>query len=230
MRVAAVPIAKQDLTRVIKFQARRLAAAGVDVRLGVRLTAADVTRDFPGYDVVLATGAEPIVPAWASGFKQAVTADDILAGRAFPGKKIVVVGGGSVGCEVADYLAPLVNDLAKGNRDVTLVEMGPTLAPTEGAAGRAALITRMLGKGVHVLTDTTVTDVTEDTIVCEKNGERVELAGADTMILALGYRPDGSLAEELAAAGASVHVIGDAEKPGNIKDAMAAAYALAREL
>ena len=50
------------------------------------------------------------------------------------------------------------------------------------------------------------------------------------MILALGYRPDPSLAEALAAAGASVHVIGDAEKPGNIKDAMAAAYAVAREL
>ena len=112
------------------------------------------------------------MPAWAAGFKQAVTADDILSGRAFPGKKIVVVGGGSVGCEVADYLAPLVNDLAKGNRDVTLVEMGPTLAPTEGAAGRAALITRMLGKGVHVLTDTRVTDVTEDTIVCERAGEK----------------------------------------------------------
>ena len=230
MRIAAVPIAKQDLTRVIKFQARRLAAAGVELRLGVRLTAADVARDYAGYEVVLATGAEPIVPAWAGAFKQAVTADDILAGRAFPGKKIVVVGGGSVGCEVADYLAPLVNDLAKGNRDITLVEMGPTLAPTEGAAGRAALITRMLGKGVHVLTDTMVTDVTEGTIVCERAGEKVVLEGADTMILALGYRPDGSLAEELAAAGASVHVIGDAEKPGNIKDAMAAAYALAREL
>lgn len=230
MRIAAVPIAKQDLTRVIKFQARRLAAAGVELRLGVRLTAADVARDYAGYEVVLATGAEPIVPTWAAGFKQAVTADDIFAGRAFPGKKIVVVGGGSVGCEVADYLAPLVNDLAKGNRDITLVEMGPTLAPTEGAAGRAALITRMLGKGVRVLTDTTVTDVTEDTIVCERAGERVVLEGADTMILALGYRPDGTLAEELSAAGASVHVIGDAEKPGNIKDAMAAAYALAREL
>ena len=96
--------------------------------------------------------------------------------------------------------------------------------------GRASLITRMLGKGVHVLTDTRVTDVTEDTIVCERAGEKVVLEGADTMILALGYRPDGSLAEELAAAGAIAHVIGDAEKPGNIKDAMAAAYELAREL
>lgn len=72
--------------------------------------------------------------------------------------------------------------------------------------------------------------VTADAIVCERAGEKVVLEGADTMVLALGYRPDGSLAEELAAAGTSVHVIGDAEKPGNIKDAMAAAYALARHL
>lgn len=230
MRIAAVPIAKQDLARVIKFQARRLEQAGVEVRLGRRLTAEDVARDFAGYEVVLATGAEPIVPAWAGAFKQAVTADDILAGRAFPGKKIVVVGGGSVGCEVADYLAPLVNDLAKGNRDITLVEMGPTLDPTEGAAGRAALITRMMSKGVHVLTEARVTGVTEDSISYEKDGEEHVIEGADTMVLALGYRPDGSLAEALTAAGARVHVIGDAEKPGNIKDAMAAAYALAREL
>ena len=206
------------------------AAAGVELRLGVRLTAADVARDYAGYEVVLATGAEPIVPAWAGAFKQAVTADDILAGRAFPGKKIVVVGGGSVGCEVADYLAPLVNDLAKGNRDITLVEMGPTLDPTEGAAGRAALVTRMLEKGVHVLTEARVTGVTQDSISYEKDGGEHVIEGVDTMVLALGYRPDQTLAESLAAAGARVHVIGDAEKPGNIKDAMAAAYALAREL
>ena len=216
--------------RGIKFQARRLEQEGVELRLGRRLTAEDVEREFSGYEVVLATGAVPIVPAWADGFRQAVTADDILAGRAFPGKRIVVVGGGSVGCEVADYLAPLVNDLARGNRDVTLVEMGPTLDPTEGAAGRAALVTRMLEKGVHVLTEARVTGVTQDSISYEKDGGEHVIEGVDTMVLALGYRPDQTLAESLAAAGARVHVIGDAEKPGNIKDAMAAAYELARSL
>ncbi len=112
-----------------------------------------VIVDFAGYEVVLAYGAEPIVPGFMTGFKQVMTADDLLAGRAFPGKKIVIVGGGSVGCETADYLAPLVNDLAPSNRDVTLIEMTRTLAANEGGAGRAVLVTRILDKGVHVLTE-----------------------------------------------------------------------------
>ena len=45
-----------------------------------------------------------IAPAFMQGFKQVMTADDLLGGNAFPGKKIVIVGGGTVGCETADYL------------------------------------------------------------------------------------------------------------------------------
>ena len=54
-----------------------------------------------GYEVVLAYGAEPIAPAFMQGFKQVMTADDLLGGKAFQGKKIVIVGGGTVGCETA---------------------------------------------------------------------------------------------------------------------------------
>ena len=230
MRIAAVPIAKQDLCRVIKFQARRLAQEGVEVRLGTRLTAEDIARDYAGYEVVAAYGAEPIEPASMTGFKQACTADDILYGRVHPGRRIVVVGGGSVGCETADYLAPLVNDLAKTNRRITLLEMGDVLAANESGAGRAVLITRMLSKGVEAVTGAKVTRVDEDTVTYEKDGAEHVIADADTLVLALGYRANASLVEALEAAGITVHAIGDAKAPGNIRDAVAAAYALAREL
>lgn len=230
MRIAAAPIAKQDLCRVIKFQARRLAQEGVEVRLGTRLTAEDIARDYAGYEVVAAYGAEPIEPASMTGFKQACTADDILYGRVHPGRRIVVVGGGSVGCETADYLAPLVNDLAKTNRRITLLEMGDVLAANESGAGRAVLITRMLSKGVEAVTGAKVTHVDEDTVTYEKDGAEHVIADADTLVLALGYRANASLVEALEAAGITVHAIGDAKAPGNIRDAVAAAYALAREL
>ena len=230
MRIAAVPIAKQDLCRVIKFQARRLEQAGVEVRLGCRLSAEDVARDFAGYEVVAAYGAKPIQPESMIGFKQVCTADDILFGRVHPGRKIVVVGGGSVGCETADYLAPLVNDLAKTNRDITLLEMGPVLAANESGAGRAVLITRMMSKGVKALTGAKVTAVDAETITYEKDGREEVIEGADTLVLALGYRADPALVEGLEGAGVSVHAIGDATQPGNIRDAIAAAYAVAREL
>ena len=230
LRIASVPPAKQELTRVIKYQFSRLAEAGVDVRMGVELTAEDIQRDFAGYEVVLSYGAEPIVPDFMTGFKQVMTADDLLAGRAFPGKKIVIVGGGSVGCETADYLAPLVNDLAPSNRDVTLIEMTKTLAANEGGAGRAVLVTRILDKGVHVLTDAKLTSVTEDTIAYEKDGEEHVIEGADTLVLALGYRPNTQLADALSEAGFTCHVVGDSKQCGNLRDAIEAAYALACEL
>lgn len=230
LRIASVPPAKQELTRVIKYQFSRLAEAGVDVRMGVELTAEDIQRDFAGYEVVLSYGAEPIVPGFMTGFKQVMTADDLLAGRAFPGKKIVIVGGGSVGCETADYLAPLVNDLAPSNRDVTLIEMTKTLAANEGGAGRAVLVTRILDKGVHVLTEAKLTSVTEDTIAYEKDGEEHVIEGTDTLVLALGYRPNTQLADALSEAGFTCHVVGDSKQCGNLRDAIEAAYALACEL
>lgn len=230
MRIAAVPIAKQDLCRVIKFQARRLEQAGVEVVLGRRLTAEDIKRDYAGYEVVAAYGADPIVPGSMTGFKQVCTADDILYGRVHPGKKIVIVGGGSVGCETADYLAPLVNDLAKANRDITLIEMTDVLAANESGAGRAVLITRMIGKGVHVLTGARVTEVGQETIGYEKDGDTHVIEGADTLVLALGYRTNTELVDNLITAGITVHAIGDAERPGNIRDAIGAAYAVAKGL
>ena len=230
LRIASVPPAKQELTRVVKYQFSRLAEAGVDVRMGVELTAEDIQRDFAGYEVVLAYGAEPIVPGFMTGFKQVMTADDLLAGRAFPGKKIVIVGGGSVGCETADYLAPLVNDLAPSNRDVTLIEMTRTLAANEGGAGRAVLVTRILDKGVHVLTEAKLTGVTEDTISYEKDGEEHVIEGADTLVLALGYRPNTALADALAEAGFACHVLGDSKQCGNLRDAIEAGYKAACEL
>lgn len=230
LRIASVPPAKQELTRVIKYQFSRLAEAGVDVRMGVELTAEDIQRDFAGYEVVLAYGAEPIVPGFMTGFKQVMTADDLLAGRAFPGKKIVIVGGGSVGCETADYLAPLVNDLAPSNRDVTLIEMTRTLAANEGGAGRAVLVTRILDKGVHVLTEAKLTGVTEDTISYEKDGEEHVIEGTDTLVLALGYRPNTALADALTEAGFACHVLGDSKQCGNLRDAIEAGYKAACEL
>lgn len=230
MRIAAVPPAKQELTRVIKYQYRRLAEAGVKCIFGTELSAEDIQRDYAGYEVVLAYGAEPIAPAFMQGFKQVMTADDLLGGKAFPGKKIVIVGGGTVGCETADYLAPLVNDLSPANRDVTVIEMTKTLAANEGGAGRAVLITRMLSKGVHVLTEAKVTEITEDTISYEKDGEVHTITGADTLVLAMGYRPNTKLADDLAAAGVAAHVLGDANKCGNIRDAIGDGYKVACEM
>ena len=230
MRIAAVPIAKQDLTRLIQYMARRLEGAGVEVRLNCTVDKAMLEGEFKGYEVIAGAGAQPIVIPAFTGFKQWMTADDVLAGRAFPGRKIVVIGGGSVGCETADYLAPLVNDLYPRNREITLLEMAPGVMASESGPGRSLLVQRMMAKGVQMICGAKVEKVDESSIWYTKDGQQHCIADADTLVLAMGYKADPALEEMLKAAGASYHLIGDANKVGTIKDAIGAGYETAKAL
>ena len=230
MRIAAVPIAKQDLTRLIQYMARRLEGAGVEVRLNCAVDKAMLEGEFKGWEVIAGAGAQPIVVPAFTGFKQWMTADDVLAGRAFPGRKIVVIGGGSVGCETADYLAPLVNDLYPRNREITLLEMAPGVMASESGPGRSLLVQRMMAKGVQMICGAKVEKVDESSIWYTRDGQQHCIADADTLVLAMGYKADPALEEMLKAAGASYHLIGDANKVGTIKDAIGAGYETAKAL
>lgn len=230
MRIAAVPIAKQDLTRLIQYMARRLEGAGVEVRLNCTVDKAMLEGEFKGWEVIAGAGAQPIVVPAFTGFKQWMTADDVLAGRAFPGRRIVVIGGGSVGCETADYLAPLVNDLYPRNREITLLEMAPGVMAGESGPGRSLLVQRMMAKGVQMICGAKVEKVDESSIWYTKDGQQHCIADADTLVLAMGYKADPALEEMLKAAGASYHLIGDAAKVGTIKDAIGAGYETAKAL
>lgn len=230
LRIAAVPIAKQDLTKVTKYMARKLDQAGVEVRLNTPVTEELLRGEFAGYEVVACAGATPIVPEAFTGFKQVMTADDVLAGRAFPGRKVVVLGGGAVGCETADYLAPLVDDLFPRNREVTVLEMAPGVMLTESGPGRSLLVQWMRKKGVELICGAKVERVEENAIVYTRDGQEHTISGADTLVLAVGYRSDPALETLLNACGMTCHIIGDARKPGNLKDAVTQGYETAKEL
>ena len=159
MKLAAVPIAKQDLSRVIKYMARRLMQAGVEVRLNCKVEKAMLQGEFADYEVIASNGAVPSIIKAFTGFKQWATADDILAGNAFPGKNIVILGGGSVGCETADYLAPLVYDRYPRDRVITVLEMTKDIMAAESGPGRSLLVQRMLKKHVNLICEATVEKV-----------------------------------------------------------------------
>ncbi len=224
VRLASVPIAKQDLTKLIKYMTRRLEEAGVEVRTNCEVDEQMLKQEFAGYEVIASNGAEPIVINSFTSFKQWMTADDILAGRSFPGRKIVIIGGGSVGCETADYLAPLINDRFPRNRDITVLEMADEVMLSETGPGRSLLVQRMLRKGVSLICKAKVTRVEEDKIYYEKDGEEHCIVDADTLVFAAGYRINPQMEETLKWAGVNYQLIGDAQKVGNIKDAIHAGY------
>ena len=230
IRLACVPIGKQELTKIVKNMHYRLNKLGVDIRLNTEITKEMLEGEFKSYEVICAAGAKANTIKPFECFKSTMTADEILAGTKFPGQKIVIIGGGSVGCELADYLAPLLNDRFPRNRRITLLEMLPEVMLTETGPGRSVLVMRMMDKGIDIETNAKVTEVSENTIKYEQNGVIHEINDADTLVFANGYHIDNTLEELLKEVGATYHLIGDGAKVGNIKDAIGAAWNLCKDL
>ncbi|MDO4802618.1 MAG: FAD-dependent oxidoreductase, partial [Prevotellaceae bacterium] len=181
-----------------------------------------LNEEFKDYVVLGTTGATPKEIETFKAFGNTMTADEVLSGQKFPGKKIIVIGGGSVGCETADYLAPLINDLFPANRDVSIIEMTNQLMVGEGGPAKSKLTRRLMEKGVHIHLNSKVVDVMENSVVYEFEGKEYTLVG-DTLIFAVGYNSKPIEDER-------VIQIGDANKVGNLKDAIADAYAKAKTI
>ena len=230
VNIAAVPIAKQELCKVVKYLKTRLEKNNVEVRLNTPVTKELIEKEFADYEIVGAYGAKPnIIPAFTE-FNQWTTADDILSGKAFPGQKIVILGGGSVGCELADYLAPLLNDRFIRNRDITVLEMGKEILMTETGAGRSVLVQRMLQKGIHIECNAKMTKAQDGKIYYEQNGTERVIENVNTLVFAVGYHVDATMEEMLKQTNRPYYLIGDCNKVGNIKDAICTAYEVARKI
>ena len=221
LNIACVPIGKQEITKVVKYMKSQL--TGVDVRLNTTVTKEMIENEFKDYEVITTVGATPKEIEPYKVFKQTMTADDILSGKKFPGRKIVIIGGGSVGCETADYLAPLINDLFPTNRDITLIEMTKGLMTGESGATKSLLTRRMMEKGVKIELNSKITYVDETTIKYTKNNQEYVLDDVDTLVFAVGYNPVASPIE-------NAHLIGDCQKVGTLKDAITNAYQITKEI
>ena len=148
--------------------------------------------------LVLALGSIPVVPEWLKGTdlgnvftipKDKVYLDGIME-KLGDCKKVVVIGGGFIGVELADE----INKLGK---EVTIVEMLPHvlgLAFDEELAIQAEEI--LESRGLNLKTGEGVKEILGDkqvTGILLKNGEKLE---ADAVILSIGYRPNVALAEK----------------------------------
>lgn len=225
MYLAAFPPCKQEIANATRYLIDRARAEKVNIQLGCEVTRESVERG--GYDLVIAaTGSRNLVPGFLRGAAELVTARNALEGKAPVGKNAVVVGGGSVGCETADFLLPPHNDLSANARRVTLIEMDTVLDREDRTSARALLMARLMEKGCNILTGARVVSVSGREIVYEKDGETYTLSDVDTVISAAGFAYETQLQEALAQAGIPVYVVSDA---ADIHMATAQAYLLVRE-
>lgn len=138
------------------------------------------------------------------------------------GKRIVIIGGGLIGLELAEYLT-------ERRRQVTVLETSPYFGAELSLIRRARTLHALRMQGVQLINQASVTRICADCInYVERAGNRS--VAADTVIIATGAANNMALAEQLKGQSFQVHSIGDGHKIGYIEGAMLGAYQLAAKL
>jgi len=184
----------------------------VQVKLSAPVEAKTIDEEKPDV-VILATGGTPIIPdiPGAHG-KNVVTAEEVLTGQKEVGEAVIIAGGGMVGCETSEFLA-------QRGKTVTVVEMLGRMAADVGAGYRPFFLARLRATGMKMETNVKVEEITDQGVRVSRDGAS-EFIGGDTVVLALGYRPNKQLAEGLGGRVAELYSVGDCAKPRTTKEAI----------
>ena len=214
---AGMPTFKHDVLRLITYMERQVLKLGVNVVLNKEASAANVLAGKTYDKVILAAGSTAVMPP-IPGIENAAAANDYLLGLKKPGKKVVVIGGGLVGCETAAYMKETAEE-------VTIVEMlHDILAMCDHCLNNdQALRTMIKEREIAVAAGARVKEITNSSVVYEQDGQEHTLS-CDTVIIAAGYRSNNRLADELDGKVKDLTVIGDAEMPRKILTAIHEGY------
>lgn len=220
---ASLPPTKQELVQYLRYMENQMRRTGVEVVLGQHLTAAKTTQGNPDV-LVVATGGQPLIPEIPGVNQQnVVKAADVLTGKVVAGQKVVVAGGGLVGCETALFLFEL-------GKEVTIVEMLPELAGDLVMVPREALMRRLGETSVTVVVSAKIVEFTKDGLIVERRGQREAIEGMDTIVIAMGVVAVNDLAVSVEEKIGEIHVIGDAKQPGKALEAIAAGAMIGRQI
>jgi 2,4-dienoyl-CoA reductase-like NADH-dependent reductase (Old Yellow Enzyme family)/thioredoxin reductase len=221
IHLAYMPPGKEMMEKPIKGLIDKVRRSGVEINIPRKATADLIAEEKPDV-VLLAAGAKPVVPA-IPGLENVLFAEDILTGKADPGERVLIIGGGMVGIELAEYLA-------SRKHKVTVVEILDQLAVDMEPITRKITLKMLDALGVKTFTKTNLSWFDENkAYVMEKEGD-VFLGEFDSVVAAVGMRSSIELESELRERGFDVSVIGDAKKPGQIFDAVRDGYDVAMNL
>ena len=209
-RIAAYPTGKGQLTEAIRSMIVKCQLAGVDLRCGVEADEM-LLRSLAPDAIILATGSTPLIlPIPGLSDCGYVTAQDMLDGKAQMDKNVLVVGGGMVGCEAAEYLA-------ERGHQVAVIEMKDVIAADVTPENRRYMFENFEENHVLLRPGTKVTQFYTDGVdYALADGSTGSLRGYDNIVLAMGSRSNTALKDTAEKVAGQVLVIGEAAKaPGN---------------
>jgi 2,4-dienoyl-CoA reductase-like NADH-dependent reductase (Old Yellow Enzyme family)/thioredoxin reductase len=213
LNLAAIPPLKGEIMSIPRYYTSQFKKLGVKVELNKEATPALVKQMKPDV-IIIASGSSTFFPP-IPGIENSIVVDarKVLEGSAKVGNNVVVIGGGEVGIETAEFLG------AQGKK-VTLVEILPVIGELMVRDVIDYVIDQLVQHKVEILTGTKVEEITGDSIVVMDKEQKKRIIKTDNVIIATGAKPDKTAQNALQGLAHEVYLAGDCLVPSNIRVAI----------
>ena len=216
---------KKEVRELNAWYQNELKALPVEVHTGENVTAGQL-RNRDADVIILAAGSVPVMPK-VPGIddKKVIGCMEAFAHPEKVGQKVMVIGGGLVGCEMA-------LEYAQDGKEVTVVEALPKIlsAGIPSPIPNGQMIPDLFEHHhVAVLENHRLSAVEYGRVILESGGQK-KAFDADSVVIAVGFRPVPSMAQELQGCGAAVYEIGDGQKVSTILHAVWDGYEIGNNI
>ena len=215
---------KQDLKRYKDYLITQLNKSSVKVHLNTTVTP-DTAKTMNPDSLILALGAYPIeLPLKGKDSNKVMNAIEAFKHMEEIGNDVVIIGGGSIGCELGV-------DLARQGKNVEIVELGPILNRTLNDIMKMGLKKQMdRYENLHTHLEAACQEITAEGVKVKLNDGNIVELKADTVIFAAGMRSRLDEANEFYGIVQDTNIIGDANRVGMIWTASEDGYYIAAHM
>lgn len=205
---------KEEIQYIIDYYQNQIAKLQIDLNLETDATTRLFDEIRPDV-VILATGGKPkrLDEEW-EGASTVVSAWSVLDETWETGPKVVIVGGGRIGLETAEFLE-------KYGHEVIVVEKANRIGSDVGLTVRPVLMKRLIRSSINVFNKSEVKAVSGKEVTIVRDGATITLRDVDSIVIAVGVEPNRVLQDDLKEMSFEVHAIGNCSKEGAIMEAIA---------
>ncbi len=217
---------KEEMKNAAISRGMQATDMGIDIRLNTKATYESAEEVSPGV-IIVATGGQPAkLDIEGADYPHVLNSFEVLEGKANPSGKVVVIGGGLIGLEVAEYLAE-----KDENNNITVLEMMDEVGRDLGIFRKVCVMENLYAAGIQTMVNSNCNEIKEGSVIVEKEGEVQELE-CDYVVVATGTASRGyeDLRKYSENTNTPHYVIGDAVKARRAIDAIAEAAEIARAI
>jgi 2-enoate reductase len=208
---------KKPIKDLLDWAKRQIENSTVEVRLNTEAIPELIQQEKANV-LIIAVGSEYVAPKTEGPATSSVTGRDVLLDRVKLGDKVVIIGGGMIGCETALHVTE------EEKRHVTIVDMFDDILLDQEPTHRTVLKERLTAAGVEICTGLRITQITAEAVEGEDRKWTIHSIPADTVVACTGLKPKHDVVQLLKGLAPETYVIGDCANGTKVYDAFEHAW------